>query len=125
MGKFSPYERKALTDDAAAQMRTQPPICDFCGDSDPQWLYASSRMSTGEMIRCWRWAVCPECAQFVDREQWPELHERLVYVMEKELHLEKFLGGAHSSTLVSAAIWDSLSTFHAYAVREPLGGYTQ
>lgn len=54
------------------------PVCDFCGDSSPVYVYAATRMSTGFRVNCWRWCACVTCSKLVDANDWSGLSERVM-----------------------------------------------
>ena len=54
------------------------PVCDICGSEEPHWVYASQRMSTGEVRECWRWTACPRCSRDIDNGNWDAIKRRLV-----------------------------------------------
>ena len=87
------------------------PVCDFCGAPHPMWVYASERMSTGEMRDAWRWCACGVCSGAVDRDNWNTIENRVVQRLKKMLLVNK------DSPLVLAAARYALEEFHRYAKR--------
>lgn len=107
------YLKKALDQKAKDLIEVQvgfAPICDFCADPDPVSVYASTTMSTGERIGCWRWCACEICSRYIDNAFWHLLSSR---VQEK---LRKMLPEDVSNHDLSRAVNRALLDFHDSAV---------
>jgi len=87
------------------------PVCDFCGDP-PRVVYASSRMSTGVFMECWRWMACGRCERLVDANDWGSVQRRVVG------RFKKFFPMDVSDTTITLAVRAALDEFHEYAVKE-------
>lgn len=82
------YLKKRLDEEGTDMMRinlsvrerklSAEPVCDFCGDEHPVFVYASTRMSTGETQQCWRWCACEICSTAIDVEDWNTVESRLI-----------------------------------------------
>lgn len=55
------------------------PVCDFCGNPDPIYVYRATRFTTGEECENWRWCACPVCSMLVDSNEWDDLKERIKF----------------------------------------------
>jgi hypothetical protein len=88
------------------------PVCDFCGDDDPYFIYASSRTSNDEKIRNWRWCACTACSYLVDNNRHEELQKRVEKRLRKLLPPEMM----RNRTLLMAAVRMSLLDFYVYAI---------
>lgn len=102
------YLKKAITAADLGALTQQPPVCDFCGEHAPAWLYAADRMSTGARVQCWRWAACPECSELVDADAWFRMVERLAARLTEP--------GPILLKMAAAAV--SLGEFHEHAIRQ-------
>jgi hypothetical protein len=100
------YQRKQLE-----PIRRVAFICDFCASPLPSWVYASSRMSTGEYRTCWRWAACNACASLIDGEEWDQLHNRVEVAFVKRF-------GWYLPKVVKAATAVALGDFYRYAIED-------
>lgn len=115
--------KKKLTNAAKAELTetlkvTWPklsdiPVCDFCGDSAPIFVYAARRMSTGELRACWRWCACEPCSKAIDFGKWNLLNARVTD------RLRKMLPEGASDRLLSVAVSMALKEFHDWAVVIP------
>jgi hypothetical protein len=54
------------------------PSCDFCGSTEPKFVYAAVRLSTGEFVANWRWCACADCSQAVDADNWKLIEDKLI-----------------------------------------------
>lgn len=89
------------------------PVCDFCGSKNPLVVYASSRMSTGEIQNCWRWTACGVCETLIDSEQWREVELRIenrLIQAYREVNLQI------PEDLIHLAVKMALEQFHRYAL---------
>src|SRR5215470_2741062 len=69
------YVRKRLLPDDLDNMRinlpvqkrklSAEPVCDFCGSSDPVFIYAATKSDTDRRL-WWRWCACDLCAEAVE-----------------------------------------------------------
>lgn len=85
-------------------------MCDFCGDKNPAVMYASNTLTTGQVVRCWRWTACARCEDLVDAGKFGEIEDHIVEVMKRNLrHIP-------SSTLRSVAK-TALMDFHIHAIK--------
>ncbi len=75
------YQRRLLR--RADTKTNNRPICDFCGNSLPLWLYAAKRMSTGVEQACWRWAACIDCAEDIENKDWGKLKQRMARALQR------------------------------------------
>lgn len=90
------------------------PVCDFCGSTVPLVIYASYRMSTGEIRTCWRWAACGTCENLVDHNKWEEIEQRLISWLVRSY---KFAGLKVNEDLLGIAARASLKEFHGFAIK--------
>lgn len=82
------YVRKQLTTDDLNEIRirlatravklSDNPSCDFCGDEHPVWVYAATRMSTGDHIDNWRWSACEDCAAAIEGHDWAKIEDKII-----------------------------------------------
>src|SRR4051812_44625601 len=107
---MSKYLRKQLDAESLSEMQTQPPICDFCGQHAPEYVYASRRMSTGRAKMCWRWCACPECAALVEEGNFAPL---ILSIANK---LRTNLGGVVPIRVVRECVDQALGEFREYAI---------
>lgn len=115
------YMKKRLDDEGKDNMRitlsvqekklSPDPVCDFCGDLTPTFVYASYRMSTGQMYDCWRWCACEVCSGAIDREDFKVVEERMLHRLHALLPLVK------GSPLILSAVRLALDEFHRYVIR--------
>lgn len=116
------YIKRELTPEAFDEMRinlsvrikkfSPEPVCDFCGDPNPRYVYASRVMSTGEEMMNWRWCACEACSLAVDSDDWQTIH--------KKLH-DRLTGMSpmiKDSPLLVSAIVHALEEFHRDAMRK-------
>jgi hypothetical protein len=80
------YLRKQY-DPRVDKLTPQPPICDFCGEHAPEFLYAAGRLTSGEPLPCWRWAACGGCAAKIEAENWQALRAMIAEKLARHLDL--------------------------------------
>lgn len=105
------YRRKELDETIRVTM-----LCDFCTMDHPIVVYAASRMSTGEIRDCWRWAACRECAELIESEAWIRLKDRMVAVLRYGFRQRGIL---IPLSLAETAIEHALIEFFIWAIYEP------
>jgi hypothetical protein len=118
------YLKKALTPEILDTLRinlsvrekkiSHDPVCDFCGNPKPIWVYAADRMSTGAIQRAWRWTACAFCSRFIDKDDWTAVRGR---VANRTLRLLRAFPVAHIHLLAHQAAEEALREFYSYAVR--------
>ncbi len=91
------------------------PVCDFCGRETPIYVYAATKMSTGEERDCWRWCACLGCSTLIDLNDWDALRARVAF------KLQEMVPGIPKK-LATQAVDLALAQFHEYAVTD--GGAT-
>lgn len=114
----------------ATEMRIAPtPQCDWCADGVPLYVYASSRMSTGEFRQCWRWMACLKCNRDIENGNWAALERRArarfkLFLGDRMAAM--FKGRPVPESLITEAVKTSLADFQLYAVtlNETGGGKT-
>lgn len=95
---------------AAQERKLSPePVCDFCGDPKPLFVYAAWKMSTGEMRDCWRWCACGDCSHAVDMESWEVIEAKVLHRLHGLLPVSK------GSPLILSAVRLAIEEFHRYA----------
>ena len=87
------------------------PCCDFCGYTPPMYVFSSSRMSTGEYRRCWRWCACLSCSRYIDAGQFEPIKDKIM-----EWAASRIPGMSEKSLRNAAEI--SFNEFIAYAELE-------
>lgn len=124
------YLKKRLDEEGVDSMRVNlamrklklsaEPVCDFCGDPQPTFVYASYKMSTGETAQCWRWCACEACSQAIDSDDFVTVETRM---------LRRFNAMSppiiKGSPLVVSALRLALDEFHRHVIRgsdEKMGG---
>ena len=129
-----PYLRKQVDNEATEAARaaialldkdkrispSPDPVCDWCTDGVPIWVYASRRMASGEYRECWRWMACLRCSRAVENGNWDVLHRR-VAARFKKYFFAKHPGTSVSDALVDEAVAESLKQFELYAIRVETG----
>lgn len=85
------------------------PRCDFCGSDHPRWLYAASRMSTGEFRNAWRWAACEDCSALLDYNETELMRERMVDFLDSMITMD--------TDILRLAAELALEEFRRYAVQ--------
>jgi hypothetical protein len=64
---------------SARTLKLSPePVCDFCGSSEPRFVYAAVRLSTGEFVANWRWCACVDCSEAIDRDDWRVIENKVI-----------------------------------------------
>lgn len=86
------------------------PVCDFCGQEEPIWVYGSSRTSAGEIRDCWRWAACYSCSYLIDSDDWEPIRQKLLKWLERR--------GPAPRLVLLQAIDMSLDEFHFFVLRD-------
>lgn len=88
------YLKRALTAEELTKAKPgklpgigSSPICDFCGERTPIYVYASKVMSTGPKIRCWRWTACAVCDQDIQDHNWGAMLKRTYETTSRALGL--------------------------------------
>jgi hypothetical protein len=107
--------------DYVQRVRHSPePVCDWCADAAPVYVYAASRTSAGEAARCWRWLACERCNRMIENGNWDALERRVAARFTKffAAKLESRYKGGVSASLISEAVHSSLKQFHDYAIVE-------
>lgn len=99
---FSNEEYRDLNDAVKKYQRkvSNKISCDFCGEPHPIFVYAATRMSTGEVKECWRWCACWKCYLLVETNDWDAIRKQLVEWMRKVTpHVPRHLAeqAAHKS----------------------------
>lgn len=84
------------------------PVCDFCGDESPVYVYRAKRMSDGSEVECWRWCACARCSYDIDYNHFRDLRHRIA------TRLQNMTG--MPSKLVEQAVAFVLETFFDDAV---------
>lgn len=115
------YLKKRLDDESKDWMRVNlsvrdkklsaEPVCDFCGDPHPIFVYGSHRMATGETQQCWRWCACQICSDAIDKEDWDTLQARALRRLN-----EMMPSVMKGSPLILSAIRYALQEFRSYVV---------
>jgi len=114
--QLSPFDEALLQATVLAHFPrlADHPVCDFCGNDDPEWIYAASRSSIGKTEQVWRWMACATCDNFIGQGRWTELEVRV------EAALENLLTGRNVNIPKSsyrAWVKKSLEEFHRYSVK--------
>lgn len=89
------------------------PVCDFCGEPEPMFIYASWAMSTGEPVACWRWCACSDCSIAVDSLNWDTLLSRITTKVRSMLPAEI------EDIVVERSARRALRQFHLTALWRP------
>lgn len=89
------------------------PVCDFCGSDAPMFVYASTRMSTGEQRACWRWLACSKCADAIEHARWFTLRDRVID------RLKTMLPADMPTQALIRTVERTLLEFHVTAVNIP------
>lgn len=115
------YRKKALMEADIDEMRitlsvrqkkiSSEPKCDFCGDDQPIFAYASRRMESGIIVDCWRWCACEDCSVSLDRRDWEAVLSKI----------SKWLAGRlpYPKNIIRHAARTSFQEFINYAIWEP------
>lgn len=106
------YVRKPFDAEARHGFHNPSPMCDFCASRHPSWMYSATRMSTGVMIKCWRWLACEYCAQMIEAGTFESLVNRMVRTMSERLE------GVVPRPVLRDAVRHSLTEFHECVERE-------
>jgi hypothetical protein len=109
------YKRKELdvvTLQTCRASLDHPPICDFCGDPHPMFIYAASRMSSGLFTDCWRWCACWTCSHAIENREWDLIEATMV------IKLRKTMSSMIPATYIMRAVHKALEEFHTYAIRQ-------
>jgi len=107
------YLRKALDPEAIQTLTislSHPPFCDFCGDSQPMFVYAATRLGSGVFMDCWRWCACYDCSEFVEDDEWDSIIAKLT------IQLRKVLPNVPAFQ-IQHAVRRALFEFHEYSIR--------
>ena len=73
------------------------PICDFCGDSGPEWDYGCedfvlpgipSPFGDGDWASMGHWCVCGPCSRMIDSSQLGQLMQRMMINAPAHIKLE-------------------------------------
>lgn len=117
------YVKKRLDEEGTDTMRinlamrekklSAEPVCDFCGDPVPVFVYASTKMATGEIEQCWRWCACQVCSDAVDIDDWPVVEARLLHRLTGMLPTI-----VKGSPLILSAVRMALEEFHRFSIHE-------
>lgn len=94
------------------------PLCDFCGERSPMFVYASSVMSTGQPIRCWRWCACSLCDSDLQTGNWSVLLKRTFEVTKHALG-RVFELDFSEQMYIFDSIGRMYVEFMKYAIEEP------
>lgn len=118
------YLKKILSEEVIEKLTQQlqrteirlsdTPVCDFCGDSLPMFVYAATRMSTGEPTACWRWCACTACSDAIDMADWVGLKSRVV------VRMESLLPKGTPDYAILRAVDRALHEFHITAINVPV-----
>ena len=84
-------------------MGRSSPQCDFCSGANPEFMYAASRTTAGEIRDCWRWCARRECHAAITANDYKKLYERAA----------SLFGGTDTAKGVIRAV---MLAFHADAV---------
>ena len=116
---MSKYLKKRLDETAVDNMRINlsvqqhklgsEPVCDFCGQAETIWVYGSHRMSTGQVIDCWRWAACAKCSRLVDNNNWDAIASRVSSRLNQILRIPAYQ--------CKVAAMFALQEFHKFAIK--------
>jgi hypothetical protein len=90
------------------------PVCDFCSDTNPVWVYAASRMASGEARPCWRWMACAGCSRSIDNGNWDKLVRHMVNQF-RAIWLKRH-GGSVADDLIEKSVRRGLQQFRDWAV---------
>lgn len=59
------YYSRQMTPREVSTLPHQPPICDFCAEHAPEFIYAAIQSSAGVPGFIWRWVACPDCHKLI------------------------------------------------------------
>jgi len=52
------------------------PQCDFCANDRPLVTYAAHRLTTGQVVDCWRWLACADCHEAITQNDFKTVERR-------------------------------------------------
>lgn len=108
------YRRKLIDSETLKTLKsnlTYEPVCDFCSDSHPVFIYAAKQMSTGMEIPCWRWCACWDCAEGIEKDEWEDIRMRLLIKIRHELP-------EVPPDLLKLAVREALVQFNKYVIQD-------
>lgn len=114
------YQRKFLSAQDLDRMRinlavmvnklSPEPCCDFCGSTNPLYIYAAVRMSTGKWQDNWRWCACNECASDIEQDNWARMEFKQIKWLKGRFPLA-------GEGVLKSVVREAMSEFMMYAAR--------
>lgn len=83
------------------------PQCDFCTDTKPIVTYAAHRMTSGQVVDCWRWLACAACHDAITRNDFKAVERRSAGALQRGAGKE-----------AAFAVKMTLMAFHSDAIEE-------